>query len=374
MIDIRVYQQKTLEFPTVGICKLNRNVKESVLREIIGTALLLSERKYLTQDSMHKLLEYSEMSDERRLALAEETGKFLEECSFNGQNCTSHQLGYFFHLRYEMCITFNKKISRNKPLQISETGSGTGLIVKLKLSRVYSNANQTEGVKIIIQNPNEGEPDPKIRGIILSPNYETLISLKQTAHQRLPQPYEDKCLDYRTRGDPSIKSKWDCITACIQQQNILKCGCRDPTIMMMKNQKFCNMANETETSCLDDVEKAMSNNKSTCDCPEPCYSINYKEKISRSLLFTSKIAKRLHMNIRKESIPFQINSVRANIFYSSLERQIFEQRPKLDTVEFLSFLGNQLGLWLGLNLFVLFELLEKMTITINLLKGYFFPS
>ncbi|GIY83156.1 degenerin mec-4 [Caerostris extrusa] len=124
------------------------------------------------------------------------------------------------------------------------------------------------------------------------------------------------------------------------------------------NRSFCDLANESENCCLNYVLDSMSRNASSCHCHLPCRSVNYNEKLSRSPLRLRKMIT-IHHTADKKCKPNQGN-LRTNIFYSSLDRHVYSQNPKWDESKLLSYLGNELGLWLGLSLVAFCELFEKL--------------
>ncbi|XP_055927981.1 degenerin mec-10-like [Argiope bruennichi] len=331
---------------------------------------------------------------------------FLEECSFGGKICSPAQLSYFLNLRYGNCITFNKRNPHaSSSLRTSETGIGSGLILKLNLESVfYQPITHTVGAKIVVHEPSE-YPNPEGDGYIISPGYETLISLKQSVFHRLPAPYQDKCRDYKSEKRTFMMSKNQCIRSCIQQENVAKCGCIDQTLAVMDDLIPCDITNEKQSCCLDEVLDEMSRFGPTCNCPLPCSSVYYNENLSRSILpfdnmteisdssrsepdilddsesieydpidfetydsveedIDDKNANEINDSKESYNVTCVYNKqhIRINVFYSVLEKQVYKQRPRWRVSELLSYLGNELGIWLGLSLVVIMEFLEKISI------------
>ncbi|GFS81299.1 uncharacterized protein NPIL_423751 [Nephila pilipes] len=105
----------------------------------------------------------------------------------------------------------------------------------------------------------------------------------------------------------------------------------------------------------------MSNSGPICDCPQPCRSTSYNEILSRAI-WPSKAY------ILKDPFNFQYfrkGGVRLNIFYSSLERTVYKQKAKFEGFELLSFLGCELGLWLGLSLLGMFDVMERLPLIVR---------
>ncbi|GFT11403.1 acid-sensing ion channel 4 [Nephila pilipes] len=177
----------------------------------------------------------------------------------------------------------------------------------------------------------------------------------------MPTPFRDHCVDYEKHQGSSVRSQKDCVRTCIQTENFAKCGCIDQTLSVMNNLKHCNLTNQTQMCCLNDVLEKMSNSGPTCDCPQPCRSISYNEILSRAI-WPSKAS------ILKEPSTFQYfrdDKIRLTIFYTSLERTVYKQKAKFEGFKLLSFLGCELGLWLGLSLLGMFDILERLPLIVR---------
>ncbi|GFQ98977.1 acid-sensing ion channel 5 [Trichonephila clavata] len=385
VVDLHVDHMRTLQFPAVTICNLNRikNSKTPYSKPIKivpqsfkppGTSLVLSERNSLvscTQDpngtnsskrnpfnDLEFLKKHYEMDKNEISKLGHSLSDMLEECSFNGKSCSAIQFTHFVSFRFGNCFTFNQKTQGKEPVQISNVGVGSGLILKLNLEiDRYIRISHTEGAIITIHSPEE-IPNPEEDGLIASPKYETLISLRQTVVNRLPDPYKDQCLDYKAKKKEFVNRN-ECIRTCIQDHNFAKCGCTEPTLKIRKNLKVCNLKNMTEICCLDNALYDLTQHEPVCDCPLPCSSVYYKEKVSRALLNKKYFGK--------------ISDMKLNIFYESLERNMYEYRPKYNLSELLSYLGNIFGLWLGLSLVVVFELFEALLSCIKFIRTFEYP-
>ncbi|GFT38048.1 acid-sensing ion channel 4-B [Nephila pilipes] len=377
-------EEKNITFPAVSICNFNRIKLEcidpgelnSINEEpITGTPLLLSERRHLFQcgniqsskrskrekDRKRLLTNFYEMDEETRRINGHEPFEFIKSCFFNRKICPENLTTSFENLRYGNCVTFNKKTREMKPLYVSHIGPDSGLVFDLYLENsFYSPITESFGARVVIHDPNE-TPCPEEQGFNVGPGYEISVSLRQSVMYRLPTPFRDHCVDYEKRQGSSVRSQKDCVRTCIQTENFAKCGCIDQTLSVTNNLKHCNLTNETQMCCLNDVLAKMSNSGPTCDCPQPCRSISYNEILSRAI-WPSKAC------ILKEPSTFQYfrkGGVRLNIFYSSLERTVYKQKAKFEGFELLSFLGCELGLWLGLSLLGMFDIFEKLSLIVT---------
>ncbi|GFU00308.1 acid-sensing ion channel 5 [Nephila pilipes] len=389
VINLHVEHKQSLEFPAVSVCNLNRMKQEkgncpgryTFQRDgSIATPYVLSERKNIITRKINQnvpaierknsdlefLMEYYGMEEEERFQLGHKPSDFLGECSFQGRQCAASNLSFFTSFRYGNCITFNKKSEKKEPLRISDTGIGTGLILTLDIEYChYSPRTHARGARVVVHSPEEN-PNPEEDGFTLGPGFETTISLKQIVFRRLTNPYKDHCMDYKSQPEMFMSNRFDCIRNCMQDYNYVKCGCTDPTLTVMKNLKPCRFTNKTHMDCLDEALSNITQYGSMCKCPLPCTSIYYNEKLSKAVFPSIGffLKKRIFQDGFTES---RERYLQLNIFYSSLDRHVYQQLPKWQATELLSYLGNQLGLWLGLSLVAVFEFLEKLILFINYL-------
>ncbi|GFU48167.1 acid-sensing ion channel 3 [Nephila pilipes] len=340
-----------------------------------GTPLLFSDRRHLFQcsniqnskrnkrkmDKQRFLTKFYKMDEETRRKNGHHPFDFIKSCLFNCKICPENYTTYFQSLRYGNCVTFNKKTREMEPLYVSHIGPDSGLVLDLYLEPLfYSPTTESFGARVVIHDPNE-TPSPEEQGFNVGPGYEISVSLRQSVMYRLPTPFRDHCVDYEQRQESSLRSQKDCVRTCIQTENFAKCGCIDQTLSVMNNLKHCNLTNQTQMCCLNDVLEKMSNSGPTCDCPQPCRSTSYNEILSRAI-WPSKA------RILKEPSTFQYfrkGGVRLNIFYSSLERTVYKQKAKFEGFELLSFLGCELGLWLGLSLLGMFDVMERLPLIVR---------
>ncbi|GIY23751.1 acid-sensing ion channel 4 [Caerostris darwini] len=207
VVNFQINLRQELDFPAVTVCNLNRMKITNPLLVDIGSSLVISERRSLQQCrkdandesdefALKFLMDYYKMEENERFLLGTNISEFLEGCSFNGKLCSSNSLSHFTNFRYGNCFSFNKALQNAESLRTTQTGFGSGLLLKLNLLSVfYSSTSHTVGAKVVVHDPKE-TPNVEEDGFILLPGYETSISLQQTVHRRLPDPYKDHCFDY----------------------------------------------------------------------------------------------------------------------------------------------------------------------------------
>ncbi|KAF8791875.1 Degenerin mec-10 like protein [Argiope bruennichi] len=340
----------------------------SILGNEFGESISLSERKYLysfneddknskTTDAIRNsdlelIKKWYQMDEEERFRKGHDPSTFIRDCTFNGNFCPQKYLSNHSNLRYGNCVTFNKRTSTMKSLNISKTGVGTGLYFNLCLeSEMYMSITPAVGAILVIHDP-EDTPTPEVKAYIIPPGYETFISLKQTIFTRLPSPYKDQCLDYSDRTKEFTRNEKECMRNCIQMKNFEQCECIDPTLGILNEFRSCDISNDTQLYCLNNVLEYMIRIGPICNCPPPCTSVMFREQLSQSLLH--------YLPTNKDVDCPRRDIAKVNIFFPTLEKRVYEQRPRWEIFEIISILGNEFSLWLGSSLLISVEILERL--------------
>ncbi|KAF8793543.1 Degenerin mec-10 like protein [Argiope bruennichi] len=336
--------------------------------------LVLPERRgfHLRNNNESKVhLEFLEKYYKLSSFNRENTGYQLQEivksCSFNFKPC---EFRHNLNMRYGNCFTFNQLNGDFQNVLIeTSVGPSNGLEMSLSIEPdQYLSISHTTGIRIAVHDPSD-EPNPEDKGITIAPGFETHVALKQTVMRRLPAPYKDECVFYGDETRSLMKSRTLCVQACIQEYNFAKCGCIEPTFWTMSPYKHCNTTNSAEMNCLDSLVKDLATHGADCQCPPPCLSKHYNEQITKALWPSSaSFLEKNISNISEASLElYRKYHARVRIFFSTLERSVYEQTGMFHDSEMLSNLGGEFALWLGLSLFVLCELMEAFFFLVNYL-------
>ncbi|XP_042911558.2 acid-sensing ion channel 2-like [Parasteatoda tepidariorum] len=321
-----------------------------------------------TKMKIEFLSKYMTMNEANREFVGHQASDLIKYCWFDGKPCSHTDFAHFPSLRYGNCYVFNKVDGSKLPLKSTSIGytSGLELVINLEVEQ-YVSFTPSVGLRVLIHDITE-EPNPEEVGININPGFETSIALKQTVIERLPAPYRDRCINYITRVNQSNEE--ECMKICLQEQSFQMCDCIDPTVMILRDLKHCNLRDETDVCCLDDVQDRIALGDSPCDCPLACTSTSYEEELSKAL-WPSKSAYILNRTDYYTFDYLKNNYVFLKIFYSTLIQNVYTQLPMFEECEIFSHLGGELGLWLGLTLFALLELIEVVIYFCNDLQGYF---
>nr|QZK27839.1 amiloride-sensitive cation channel [Cupiennius salei] len=432
VITLEVKNDWKLDFPAVTVCNLNRisNLNYCCLLLDISPKKCTSRRRYKPISERQKYASCSSnfsgnFSDERSRFLtffdkylkADERSRskfgyksidLITSCTFNGESCSVGNFTEFKSIQFGNCFTFNRVYGKNgSTLQTPYIGPNSGLEISLSLdSDSYAPITPSIGARVVIHE-SDVDPNPEDNGINISPGYETSLALQQTSIYRLPEPYRDKCKQYKGEK-PSERNQVSCIANCMQNINLHECDCVDPFMPTDPSMPLCDLRNRTTVCCLDDVMKSFSEDNISCSCPLPCKSTDYEMTIStaewpserffykflkdgflsRQYPTRTKLAETNILSKGEEKMtckeendtsssencceeclckdrgPYEEHrkqEAKLKVFYKSLEKISYRQEPMFQDSELFSQLGGQLGLWLGISLVALFECVENLT-------------
>ncbi|GFR10048.1 acid-sensing ion channel 1 [Trichonephila clavata] len=368
LLNLEVERKMQLDFPAVTMCNVNEIKRQKEMQEFSKelTFSVIFDKNFtnmnnsssgMTQES-DNLLNYIDSGKDYQ----EEVKNFIMNCFFNGRSCFENSFYHTSSPSYGDCFTFNKVTSdEEKPLSVSKSGLYSGLEILLDAENGnYSLSSGAIGFRIVIHDPSEN-PNPEERGFSISPGFETSVSMRQTLIRRLPPPYKDQCAYYNVGERSNQTNQNDCQLLCFQKLTCEICGCRDSGFDTEGNLMKCDKKNRSQLHCLDDILEFIPIHTTLCDCPLPCISKSYNEVLSQAVLSVNGLqASEFSSSSFQGKVEFQKRYAKLKVFYSTLETTVFMQKPMFEDSEIFSHLGGELGLWLGLSMVALFELIWNL--------------
>ncbi|GIZ01975.1 acid-sensing ion channel 5 [Caerostris extrusa] len=388
VVNLKIEGQDAVDFPAVTVCNLNRmkseyekclydnsTVSNCMYFEVgkdMGSFALPERRsihacetkfkgKYRknTDAAIEFLQNYSNLDHTKRELFGHQYSDMIKACLFNWMPC-SFKLDPVLCFQYGNCFTFKAKAPYiQKPWKVTSAGprGALELILDVKPDE-YVPISHTTGIRIVIHNPND-TPDPETNGVNIFPGYETHISLSQSVIRRLPAPYKDECISYA--GNPLLQSQAQCMQDCVQEYKLQEVRLRGTVIAYKINMRQCTVTNTTELCCLDAVINDLAIHGADCKCPFPCLTTYYNERLAVAK-WPSKafFLKGMYNSIAEDIKAFRKTHAKVKIFFSTLERIAYVQKPVFLESEVFSHLGGELSLWLGLSIIAIFELIEAL--------------
>ena len=330
-------------------------------------------------------------STEEKKRISRDLDEILLECTFNLKSCNSSDFVWSYDPINGNCFTFNSGFDSNGNKVVLKDSMLSGFYYGLRLTlyvNIYEKILETGyfkkvsnelGAYFLIGNSSHLKYDEK-NGIRASPGFGTNIMIDREFKSILPKPYSNCDLDSSFETDSDLfnlilKSKYQysqqlCITQCFQKYLITKYNCTGTSIVNIFNlTKECNIDDKViqlyqNTSFISDL----FTNICFPLCPLECNQTLFKSSISTTLLVGDKYLSRIkNSNLATDFINRTIDAttiekslVKVNIFYESLSYTDTIESPQMNMVSLLGSIGGNLGLFLGVSVFSLGEIIEVL--------------
>ena len=361
-------------FPKVTVCTIN---KYASLYGYNFTTLALANENDLTSDEKKKL--GHALSD------------VLISCRFNYKKCTAQNFTWSFDSKYGNCYTFNSGFDANGVTTDIEQSMLAGVNYGLKLELyvnyfeklAYNLANiQLKGLGALIRVGNSSYlTDHGKDGFLVSGGFRTDLTINREFKTILPKPYSncqvesnsnrnnfDSALYTLIARTDYLYNRQLCLVQCYQQRVFQVCNCSNPDFLsLFKEYATCNDSTCGSNVLYSTEFNELFNDKCLPLCPLECYHTFYKISSSSFKLvgydYISAIKKNPNLSADFLQRPIDATTVResiakVNIFYDSLSFIESKESPQMDGVSLLGSIGGNLGLFLGVSLFSICELIE----------------
>ena len=369
----RIYFDTPTLFPKVTFCNLNPFTTEYAWN---------LKKKGLSKYNFQSL-----SSHEKQL-LSHSLEDILFECMFNNDYCSQADFIWSSDESYGSCYTFNSGFDSNgrkKDLKISTIA---GPVVGLQLT-LYVNIYEKflseifqRGAIIRIGNSSYSI-DYHHDGLFVTPGSSTYISIGREFKSMLPRPYSNcdiyentpKFLEGMDLYNLIIQSDYKytqqlCFYQCYQKYIILTHNCTVPNYLSLFNATKCSskiLGLINNSSGL--FSSQFINEHCISLCPLECDQQLFKTSLSSGHLnsnpnFFQNIKEKLNLSrdfiyrdIRDDVI-LRESFIYVNLYYESLSYTLTTESPQVDLVSMLGSIGGNLGLFLGVSVFSLFEIIE----------------
>jgi hypothetical protein len=410
--SIRTIYETPAVFPKVTFCNLNQYATKEAIEFLNSTDTdgLFSSMPNMSfydksQTTWKIILKAGAIlmnkTDDFKKTMGHDLKDILIGCAFNYVQCTADDFLWSYDSYYGNCYSFNSGFNSTghpQPLKYSTlAGYSYGLALDL-----YVNYNENldflnsilGGKGALIRVDNITHVVKHIfDGISVSSGMSTNIALKREFKSMLPQPYSDCVVDQgkynyistsdlfnKIKSSPYDYTQSFCLQQCMQQYLNEKCSCGFTTFSTKEIfPDVCDNLNQT--GCTLDVyfNDYIPNDYSTKNClpkcPKECNSTQitatttsyellgngYFDYIKGNLNLSSDF---INTSITTETVRKSV--VRIFVYYDSLSYTQSEEAPQIDIISLIANIGGNLGLFLGVSLFSVWEIL------ITLMEIYFY--
>ena len=318
----------------------------------------------------------------KRKTLGYQLDDMLVSCSFNFQVCTKDDFQYYYDSWYDNCYIFNsgKYVNNSKIKKVTKTDSEySGLVLELYTGNPLNETflSYEDGFIVSIHNQSY-LPFSSDSGYKVEAGAETDFKVTRNFVTNLPPPhgscqdtnnntqFSSIYFDYITKKLGLNYTQKLCIQACMQQLFENSCHCYG-TLWPKINDSIHYCSDMTEIYCLNNfMMSSLSTNDSSCNslCPIECKSIEYAVSTYRAAYPTKfyaenmllKYAQQKNLNLSQDDIYKAF--VKLNINYESMKYKTTVQTISIQPEDLLSNLGGTLGLYIGISLLSLVEIIE----------------
>ncbi|XP_048252291.1 amiloride-sensitive sodium channel subunit gamma-like [Haliotis rufescens] len=379
-----------LTFPSVTICNLNpvlnSKASEYTMYEVIERVaeylkVPLSDFKYTgdiqandnysfadvnfkTDDPLDEsILEFQMEMQSLSLGQLKEISQtfesFVISCTFGGRECDSSNFTVSYDRDYGLCYTFPNKTDVKKGNRIFNAGPlyGLKLILNVNQKEYLPFITSSAGVRLQIHEFGS-QPHMLELGQSLSTGFETQIGVKPILYKRLPDPH-GTCDD-----SGKYESVLDCERDCLETLIEGDCGC---SRRQVSDEDPCASKN---IPCIKDIIKEKQSGELKCEhtCRSTCRVYDFEKQVSMTRWPANHYDPAVKFKVKKWSSTFvndlfsEENSrdslLAINVYFSELSLQTIEEEPAYEFESLLSDFGGQLGLWMGISVLSVCEVLE----------------
>lgn len=329
----------------------------------------------------------------------------LVACSFQGIPCDLEDFVRVVNPHFGSCFTFNSGMTAagaSRSLkQVTNSGMTNGLELTLFIDspNYVSEVSDVTGFRVQVHDPNRPAM-PDRNGHMLHPGAFTTLGVRLTRFKRVPSPH-GKCKHFTEKEKLERNMFMDslplttpgmavCMRTCEQLAILKACNCYSldhgfasahafDSANYYARKRPCDVSrNITAYNCSTAVLKEVAEGKHGCKSQMcrylPCHCRRYAVSLSAGKWPTKVnlrkrsalkrfIRKRLWKTLRrsrKKRNYVRNNFLKVLVFMEDLNVINIESHPAYLFVDFLSELGAQAGLWLGISLVTIIEVMVML--------------
>ncbi|CAH1794504.1 unnamed protein product [Owenia fusiformis] len=320
----------------------------------------------------------------------------LLDCSFEKAFCSPRDFKRFYDVfEYGNCYTFNgiDDDATDSIRNTTKPGKEHGLHLELFLEddEYIPELTPSLGIRVVIHDQHD-VPFPTENGFFVSPGFDTSVALKKIEYERLGEPWYG-CIAPCSEEFNVYQDIANCsysISVCIHtwlQKHVMEiCQCTSPYIPTAglpgeNTLASCDIHNETQEDCLEETEYKFNIGVLKSNCSPSCKETKFDSRISTSVWPTSGYEDILEEKYASHVTPKVINILenktsslrnhilKVDIFYQELNNERIYQEAAYTWLSLIGDLGGQLGLWIGISILSVIEIIEFLINVLVSLMG-----
>ncbi|XP_033634671.1 amiloride-sensitive sodium channel subunit gamma-like isoform X1 [Asterias rubens] len=326
----------------------------------------------------------SQANYEDRVNFGHQIDDMVLSCTFKGYPCTPSNFTYFHNYLYGNCYTFNSGIENNIS-KSSKSGPLYGLTLELNIEETeyQPSVQEASGIRVLISEQYK-MPFPEDAGINVAPGLLTSVGLRKLEQVRKEDPYST-CQQSPRANDTIFSSFFNvgysleaCQKDCLYRMIQDRCDCDDTRFRFFPDLDPCLSTNASQVSCKETVELEYANEDFDCSCTSPCQEASFEMTVSSAAwpnsLFVDQVRQELmdisdvfKTKVRNDQNFVQNNVLKLQVYYEQLNYEMIVHTPKYNFFGLISNLGGQVGLWIGISMCTVFEVVELLFDIVKLL-------
>ena len=396
---IEKIDERPAKFPAVTICNANpftslhaQDLIEKFINETYGFNYFYSTDRSI-QDIFSMAYSAGELallhvvtadeykSYENKSKLAK---KYLNgDCTFSRKPCVAN-LSWLWSFDFGNCFQFNADTNSTdesaKIQKVGRAGKEEGFQIQLgpmksenKRYPLYTSG----GVYLFVHDPAFGPTYSQ--GISVQEGQNMYVAVSRTITRKQPRPYSD-CVDLASSKSDLYKyirftlkqayRQQDCLDLCFQKKVIAKCKCYHPKYpMVVANTPACRNLPQLYCSYAQITQMNSSVIEDDCaknECPLECETVTYDTEVS-SLTYTDETFYEFYLRFYPQGYTyaeFRKNFLVLNVYLTSTEYTLITQAPKMAPVDLFANIGGSMGIFMGLSVYHLVEVLEILFVCV----------
>ncbi|XP_060082851.1 uncharacterized protein LOC132562140 [Ylistrum balloti] len=316
---------------------------------------------------------YFKETRKNRVEMGHQIKDMLISCSFDGYECFPDNFTRYQTMEYGNCYKIQSSAFTSKS---PGPQHGLTMILFMENDEYLPGFTQGYGARVTI-NDQYSFPYPADEGFFVSSAFETHIGLKQTNIERLGNPYGecDNGVEFEKRYGLRY-SRHTCQATCHLQTVIDHCGCHDVNNMEVFSQsslldttKPCR--SREELKCQFEIAKELDDKTRKCECYNPCVEKQWIRSISTrqwptesyTMTLLRGLCQRRPQQCKKieakaDDRKISLNFLKIVVYYQDLNHEEIMEDPEIETAQFASDVGGAIGLWIGLSILSMFEVVQ----------------
>jgi hypothetical protein len=372
---VRIVGETEAEFPRITICNLNRYHTEYAMS-------IYEKNKNMTLFEFYKMSILLSNEDKKRHSYS--INETLISCQFSLMSCDWKDFEWIYNVFLGACFVFNSGrnyLGEAVPIKkLKQAGRFAGLQLEMfvdlpkplkKIGPGFTGAILVLGNNSF-RNIYEDEQE-----ILVSPGALTYIAVQRTIVNQMEKPYSecsmspDSIIYQRILDLNASYTRADCISLCRQQQIERECKCYDLYHPNISSNKICNST--WENDCANKQQEIFEKSELPLKCNEMCpfeckkvifstihSQINEFSNEKAQEYFEHKLLKPKYEQFNSSLDEVKQSIINLNVFYDRMSFTEITEKPSFTFVDLVSNVGGTFGLFLGISLLSLLEVVETI--------------